>query len=132
MNISGRLTKDATVSKTPTGRQVVNFSIAVNDSYRNRDGERIVHTAFIECAYWRTAKAVAWLSKGLYVELTGQISAMAWIDRQGNPRAGIKFSTATIKPISGKAKKDTDPVKDSTEKKEGSTAPISKESDPLL
>lgn len=33
MNITGRLTRDAEVRTTSNGKQVVNFSVAVNDSY---------------------------------------------------------------------------------------------------
>lgn len=103
MNISGRLTQDATVSKTTTGKEVVNFSVAVNDGYKNKQGEWVDNTAFIECAYWRSAKPVSWLKQGLYVELTGQISARAWTGKDGNPKAGLNFTTSNIKPAWGTA-----------------------------
>jgi hypothetical protein len=38
MNISGRLTANATVSTTTTGKEVVNFSVAVNDGYKTDKG----------------------------------------------------------------------------------------------
>lgn len=38
MNIIGRLTKDAQISTLPSDKQVINFSVAVNDSYRNKQG----------------------------------------------------------------------------------------------
>lgn len=99
MNIIGRLTKNAEVSTTANGKEVVNFSIAVNDSYKNKAGERIEQTAFIDCSYWLTPKAVAFLEKGLLVELSGRISARAWITADGTARAGINFHTSTIKPL---------------------------------
>lgn len=99
MNIIGRLTKNAEVSTTANGKEVVNFSIAVNDSYKNKEGERIEQTAFIDCSYWLTPKAVAFLEKGLLVELSGRISARAWIASDGTARAGINFHTSTIKPL---------------------------------
>ncbi|WP_312992987.1 single-stranded DNA-binding protein [Chryseobacterium flavum] len=103
MNISGRLTQDATVSKTTSGKEVVNFRVAVNDGYKNKQGEWVDNTAFIECAYWRSAKPVSWLKQGLYVELTGQISARAWQGKDGNPKAGLNFTTSNIKPAWGTA-----------------------------
>ena len=45
MNITGRLTGDAEVRTTSNGKQVVNFSVAVNDSYKNKQGERVEQTA---------------------------------------------------------------------------------------
>ncbi len=106
MNITGRLTQDATVSTTPTGRKVVNFSIAVNDSYKNKDGQRIDNTVFIDCAYWLTSKVASWLSQGLLVELTGRISARAWLASDGTPKAGINFHTSAIKPLARPSKKE--------------------------
>ncbi len=36
MNITGRLTRNAEVRTLSNEKQVVNFSVAVNDSYKNR------------------------------------------------------------------------------------------------
>lgn len=47
MNIIGRLTKDAEVRTLPNDKKVVNFSLAVNDSYKNKKGERVELTAFL-------------------------------------------------------------------------------------
>ena len=104
MNIIGRLTRDAEVSTTANGKEVVNFSIAVNDSYKNKEGQRIEQTAFIDCSYWLTPKAVAFLVKGLLVELSGRISARAWLTSDGTAKAGLNFHTSTIKPL-GKSSK---------------------------
>ncbi|WP_446677077.1 single-stranded DNA-binding protein [Sphingobacterium daejeonense] len=38
MNITGRLTRNAEVRTLSNEKQVVNFSVAVNDSYRNKPG----------------------------------------------------------------------------------------------
>lgn len=121
MNISGRLTQDATVSTTTTGKEVVNFSVAVNDGYKNKQGEWVDDTAFIDCAYWRSTKPVSWLKQGLYVELTGQISARAWQEDNGNLRAGMNFKTSFIKPAWGTASK-TDSVQASNKQQNGSPA----------
>ncbi|WP_353151526.1 single-stranded DNA-binding protein [Chryseobacterium sp.] len=111
MNINGRLTKDATVSKTTTGKEVVNFTIAVNDGYKNKQGEWVDTTEFIDCAFWRTSVVASWLKQGLFVELYGQISTRAWIGKDGAPQAGLTFSTSSIKPAWGTASK-VDAVQD--------------------
>ena len=54
MNITGRLTRDAEVRTTSQDKQVVNFSVATNDSYRNKQGERIEQTTYFDCSYWIT------------------------------------------------------------------------------
>ena len=40
MNIIGRLTRDAEVRTLSENKQVVNFSVAVNDSYKAKNGEK--------------------------------------------------------------------------------------------
>lgn len=77
MNIIGRLTKDASVSTLDSGKQVVNFSVAVNDQYLNKQGQRVQFTEYFDCAYWISPGVATILTKGTLVELTGQVSARA-------------------------------------------------------
>lgn len=70
MNIIGRPTKDAAVHTATNSKQVVNFSVAVNDSYKTKEGERVVQTAYFDCSYWRTPNVTKMLTKGLLVELS--------------------------------------------------------------
>jgi single-strand DNA-binding protein len=51
----GRITKDAAVKTTKTDKQVVNFSIAVNDNYRPKGGDSKKIVRYFNCAYWLTA-----------------------------------------------------------------------------
>lgn len=104
MNIIGRVTKDAEVRTLSNSKQVVNFSVATNESYRNKQGERVEQTTYFECAYWISAKVVGILTKGTLVELTGRVSARAWTGSGGEPRAGLNFNTAQIK-LHGSVKK---------------------------
>lgn len=56
MEITGRLTRDAVVAKTAKDRQVVNFSIAVNDTYKTKDSNEVKKiVTFIDCSYWLSA-----------------------------------------------------------------------------
>jgi single-strand DNA-binding protein len=107
MNITGRLTRDAEVRTTSQNKQVVNFSVAVNDSYKTKQGERIEQTAFFDCSYWRTPKVADFLTKGTLVELSGRVSARAWTGNDGEARAGLNFHTSQIKLHGGSKKAET-------------------------
>jgi len=113
MNITGRLTRDAEVRTTPQDKQVVNFSVAINDSYRNKQGERIEQTTFFDCSYWRTSKVADFLTKGTLVELSGRVSARAWTGNDGEVRAGLNFHTSQIK-LHGAGKKIENPKASTT------------------
>ena len=106
MNIIGRLTRDAEVRTTSQEKQVVNFSIAINDSYRNKQGERIEQTSYFDCSYWISPNVAKILTKGAVVELTGRVSTRAWTANDGELRASLNFHTATIKLHGGGKKAD--------------------------
>ena len=107
MNIIGRLTRDAEVRTTSQDKQVVNFSVATNESYKNKQGERIEQTTYFDCAYWLSAKVASLLTKGTLVELTGRVSTRAWVSKDGEARAGLNFHTSQIKLHGGGKKSET-------------------------
>ncbi|PRZ28059.1 MULTISPECIES: single-stranded DNA-binding protein [Flavobacterium] len=107
MNITGRLTRDAEVRTTSQDKQVVNFSVAINDSYKNKSGERIEQTTYFDCSYWITPKVAKLLTKGTLVELSGRVSTRAWTGNDGELRAGLNFHTSQIKLHGGSRKAET-------------------------
>lgn len=50
--IIGRITKNAEINHLKNDKQVVNFSVAINDSYRTKDGERKEQSTYYNCSYW--------------------------------------------------------------------------------
>jgi len=107
MNITGRLTRDAEVRTLSNENQVVNFSVAVNDSYKTKQGEWVEQTAYFDCAYWISAKVATLLTKGTLVELTGRVSTRAWTGKDGEPKAGLNFHTSNIKLHGGSRRTET-------------------------
>lgn len=116
MEITGRVTADAQVRTLSGEKQVVNFSVAVNDSYKPKDGERVTHTEFFDCSYWIGTGIAQYLTKGSIVELSGRLSTRAWINAEGEPKAGLNFHTSKITLHGGTPKEATAP------KKQGNTA----------
>lgn len=106
-NIVGRLTGDATVNTVTGNKQVVNFSVAVNDSYKNKEGERITQTDYFDCAYWIGTKVAEFLTKGTLVELSGRVTARAWLTGDGQARAALNFNTSKIQLFGGGKKVET-------------------------
>lgn len=106
MDITGRLTGDAVVRTVSEGKQVVNFSVAVNDSYKAKNGERVTQTEFFDCSYWIGTGIAQYLTKGTIVELSGRVSARAWVDGDGNAKAGLNFHTSKITLHGGGATAD--------------------------
>jgi single-strand DNA-binding protein len=71
---------------TPSGVQVVTFSVAVNRSYKGKDGE--AQADFISVTAWRgTAEFISkYFKKGSSICIVGAIQTRNWTDAQGVKR----------------------------------------------
>jgi single-strand DNA-binding protein len=97
--LTGRLTADAKVSTVKGDKKVVNFNIAINDSYRT-NGETVRVTTYVDCAYWLNAGIAEYLKKGLLVALSGRIGSRAWMDKDGAAQSTVTLNTSNVKFLS--------------------------------
>lgn len=79
----GRITKDPELRKTPQDVSVVQFTIAVNRNYQNKNGER--QADFINCIAWRNqAENLArYIKKGGQIAIDGNIQTRTYDDPNG-------------------------------------------------
>lgn len=82
----GRLTKDPELRYTGSNTPVATFSLAVNRSFTNQNGER--EADFINCVVWRKlAETVKnYLSQGSQVAVEGRIQTRNYDDQNGQRR----------------------------------------------
>ena len=98
MEIIGRITADATIIETKAGKKVVNFSIAINDTYKAKGSTEVQKiVTYVNCSYWINPGVSAYLTKGTLVECYGRISANAWTNKEGEVKASLTFHVNTIK-----------------------------------
>lgn len=74
----GRLTKDVEYRKTTSGKGVASFTLAVDRTFRNRDGER--EADFLPIVVWgNTAENCAkYISKGSLVAVDGRVQTRSY------------------------------------------------------
>lgn len=79
----GRLTKDPELRYTANGVAVTTFTLAVNRTFTNQNGER--EADFINCVAWRrTAENTAnFLKKGSLAGVEGRLSTRNYENQQG-------------------------------------------------
>lgn len=85
--IMGRLTRDPELMRTSSGLSCVNFSVAVERDFPNKDtGEKEVD--FIDCVAWRqTADFIGkYFKKGSLIVVSGRLQVSTWTDKGGNNR----------------------------------------------
>ncbi|OJW84497.1 MAG: hypothetical protein BGO69_10920 [Bacteroidetes bacterium 46-16] len=104
MEIIGRVTKDAQVRKLKDGRELVAFSIAINDYYKTKSGENREETTYINCSYWVNVKAAELLRKGGIVSLFGRIGLNAYKSMDGDFHAHLTFHVNAFKVIAQQKK----------------------------
>jgi single-strand DNA-binding protein len=113
MELTGRITADAKLSTVKGERKVVNFSIAINDSYKPKGSEVATKvTTYFNCSYWLNPGIAQYLTKGTLVEVYGRISVNAWTNAEGEAKASLNFHVNSIK-LHGKsnaAAKETVPA----------------------
>lgn len=79
----GRLTKDVELRYTSSNVAVATFTLAVNRTFKNENGER--EADFINCVMWRQqAENLAnWAKKGVLIGITGRIQTRSYDNQQG-------------------------------------------------
>jgi single-strand DNA-binding protein len=107
MEITARLTGDAKISTLKDERKVVNFSVAINDSYKVKgSNEPTKIVTYVQCAYWLNPGIAQYLTKGTLVELQGRVGVNAYKSIDGEAKASLTFHVNSIK-LHGSAKQQT-------------------------
>ncbi|MFQ5876083.1 MAG: single-stranded DNA-binding protein [Acidobacteriota bacterium] len=84
----GNLGRDPEVRYTQNGTAVANFTLATNEVWTDRSGERQERTEWHRIVVWgKQAEIVKeHLSKGKQVYVEGSLQTRQWDDREGNKR----------------------------------------------
>ncbi len=90
--LMGNLTRDVEMRSLPSGMNVGNFGIAVNERFKSKDGEWQERVNFIDCEVWgRTAEIMSqYLKKGRPAFIEGRLRLDQWEDKQGQKRSKLK------------------------------------------
>src|SRR5207249_498640 len=92
----GRLTRDPELRYVPSGQPVANFTLAVDRSFKNSQGER--ETDFIDIVAWRKSAELATqhLSKGRLVAVEGRLQIRSYEVQDGTRRKVAEVVTDRI------------------------------------
>lgn len=90
----GNLGKDPEVRHLENGRVRTIFSLATNETYKNKEGEKVNNTEWHNIVLWTPLAEIAekYLTKGKQVYIEGRISTRSYEDKEGN----IKYITEVV------------------------------------
>ena len=96
LQIIGNLGKDCIV-KEVNGKNVINFSVAHTERYKDSQGNQKDRTTWVECAYWTDRTAVAqYLTKGRTVYAEGSPEADAYTNKEGVAAATLRMRVQNV------------------------------------
>jgi len=101
----GRLGRDPETRFTGSGQSVANFSLATDETYKDRAGERQKRTEWHRIVLWGRLAEIArdYLKKGSLVYVEGRLQTRQWDDRQtGNKRQATEIVASTLRMLGGR------------------------------
>jgi single-strand DNA-binding protein len=101
----GRLGRDPETRYTGGGQAVANFSLATDESYRDRNGERQKRTEWHKIVVWAKQAEIAqqYLKKGSLVYIEGRIQSREWTDKEGQKRTSFEIVANNFRMLGGRA-----------------------------
>src|SRR5215510_12869488 len=102
MQIIGNLGKDCVVN-TVNGKNVINFTVAYTEKYKDSQGNQQEKTTWVDCAYWTDRTAIAqYLTKGKQVYVEGQPEARSFQRNDGTPGSSLSLRVREIQLLGGR------------------------------
>ena len=111
--VGGNLTRDAELKYASTGNARLTFSVAMNRSYKDPNGQMKEVAEFFDVVYWgKIAEAVVpRLKKGQKVAIEGRLSQRRYTGQDGQQRNIVEVSATSVILIG--ARSDAGPQHDS-------------------
>lgn len=101
ITLIGNITRDSEI-KDFSNRKAINFSVAVNESYKDSNGTKVEKSSFFNCTIWRENTSIAtYLKKGVKVYLEGDnFDSEYYQNREGEIKTSIKINVSKLELLS--------------------------------
>jgi single-strand DNA-binding protein len=101
----GRLGRDPETRYTGGGQAVANFSVATDESYKDKNGERQKRTEWHKIVVWGKQAEIAqqYLKKGSLIFIEGRIQSREWQDKEGQKRTSFEIVANNFRMLGGRA-----------------------------
>ena len=113
----GRTGADAELRYTASGKPVANFSLAINESFKNGDGEQRERVQWVRCVAWGRLAEVCgdFLTKGKQAYAEGRSQTRKYEDREGTEHTVSEVVISQLRllcdPRNGNGKAEQEPAR---------------------
>ncbi len=101
----GRLGKDPETRYTSGGQAVCNFSMATDESFKDKSGERQKRTEWHRIVVWGKQAEIAqqYLKKGAQIFLEGRIQSREWMDKENQKHTSYEIICTNFRMLGSKS-----------------------------
>ena len=110
--LMGNLTRNPELRYTPSGNAVVDLGLAVNESYKNKAGESVEQTCFVDVVVWgrQAETANEYLQKGSPVFIEGRLQFDQWENQQGEKRSKLRVRAERVQFLNAGGARESAPT----------------------
>lgn len=102
LQVIGHLGKDC-VTNTVNGKNVINFSVAHSEKFKDAQGNQKDKTTWVDCAYWTDKTGIApYLRKGTLVYTEGTPEVKTYPKNDGTTGASLSVRVSSVQLLGGK------------------------------
>jgi len=102
LQVIGNLGKDCIVN-TVNGKNVINFTVAHTEKYRDSQGNNQEKTTWVDCAYWTDRTGISpYLTKGKQVFVEGTPEVRTFTRNDGTAGASLTIRVRDIQLLGGR------------------------------
>jgi len=102
LQIIGNLGKDCIVN-TVNGKNVINFTVAHTEKYRDSQGNNQEKTTWVDCAYWTDRTSISpYLTKGKQVFVEGTPEVRSFTRNDGTAGASLSLRVREVQLLGGR------------------------------
>ena len=100
--LMGNLTRDPELRTTPSGQNVTSFSLAVNRSWKNAQGETQEAVDYIDCNVWGKPAEIVnqYMKKGSGILVSGRLQQRSW-EQEGQKRSKVEVVVEDFNFVGG-------------------------------
>jgi len=99
----GNAGQDAEVKSTSSGKSVANFSLAINDGFRDKAGKSGQRVEWVRCVAWNKLAEIAgkYVNKGRLVFVEGRLQTRQYENREGTEKTVCEVVVTTLRVLGG-------------------------------
>jgi single-strand DNA-binding protein len=102
LQVIGNLGKDCVVNNV-NGKNVMNFTVAHTEKYKDSTGAQREKTIWVDCAYWNERTAISpYLKKGTQVYVEGSPEVRTYTTQDGKSGASLSLRVQSIQLLGGR------------------------------